>query len=974
MQSEIADIIRFLGPFEMVVDGQHVDLGGPKQRALLAYLVLHVGEPVSIARLVEAVWGDGAPKGAIRSLRTYASNLRRLAGSTVDVRGAQGTYCLRLRSIETDVDRFRRAVANANEVEDPHEISAILESALDLWRGPFLADVDRPWVQDESSILELERQRAVARWAEATIAEGGSDRVIPVVERSVSEAPLDERLSGLLMRALYRSGRQADALAVYRRLRTRLTEELGVQPGPELQKLEEQILLHEVSMDGVEPRWLLPAPASDLVGRSVEIEDLLARTEQVRLLTLTGPGGVGKTRLAIEVGRRIIEVGDQPVFFADLSSVLDESAVDAVLASSAGVQPHPDTGPLVGLIEYLRPRKAVLIVDNCEHLAGTVARSLAALVRGCPQLVVVATSRSPLYVDGELEWRTPSLALPDRSGASIGDLRRWPAVELLLQRAPNAFQVTDANVGDVVELCRSLDGLPLALELAASRLGSMTPAEILATLGSRVQLSRGDSPDESRHATLGATIDWSYELLPEEPRKLLIRLGVMSGEFLFEDVLAVCSPQAESPDDVRHQLSTLVDQSLVMAETSGTRTRYRLLETIRRFAIVHLGEDEPDVRTRHTRHFAELAEVEAARLLTSEEGDAILKLSSVHDNLRGAISWAMETGDMDSASQIVASLPDGGYWRSRNELVRWAGWVWEHTTPSDPRWRAVCGSAARGAWMDGRFDDALRFASAPGVEIGTVIAQCSHPDDVIADIALYRGDAQTALEHYSQVAEEANESGDLTREVWATYYVAVTNTVLGRATEAADAATRALSGARETGNPTALAFSLYANGLVVKHRMPAEAIAMFEEAVRMADSVRNDWFCGIARMELASVKVSHGDPDGGFRDFAGVVDHWHRAGDDTQLRHTWRYLVRALNDVGLHEEAAVLTGALLADTRSTLTHPNTQVRKDLAEVLGKAQYTRLTVRGSIMSVPELVIVSLDAIDLVRARDEALRND
>ncbi len=953
------------------MDGRQVDLGGPKQRALLAYLVLHAGEPVSIVTLIEAAWGDDAPDGAIRSLRTYVSNLRRLAGSAVDVRGEQGTYTLRLRSLETDVDRFRRGVREADDAEHPHQRSTMLESALDLWQGPFLVDVDRPWVQEESSIVESERQRAVARWAEATIAAGDPERVIPVMERSVAEAPLDERLCGLLMRALYRSGRQADALAVYRALRTQLAEELGVQPGPELAKLEEQILLHEASTDGVEPRWLLPAPASDLVGRSVEIEDLLARTEQVRLLTLTGPGGVGKTRLALEVGRRIIDGGDQPVFFADLSAVLDETAVDAVLASSVGVQPHPDAGPLAGLIEYLRPRTAVLIVDNCEHVAGTVARSLAALVRGCPQLTLVATSRSPLYVDGELEWRTPSLSLPDRVGGPIEELRRWPGIELLLQRAPRAFDVTDANVGDVVELCKSLDGLPLALELAASRLGSMTPAEILATLGSRVQLSRADPSDESRHATLSATIGWSYELLSERCRELLVSLGVMSGRFLVQDVLAVCAPEAESSDAVRDQLSILVDQSLVMAETSGTRTRYRLLETIRRFAITHLGEDGPAVQERHTRHFAELAEVEAARLLTDEEGDAIVELSLAHDNLRSAINFAMETGDTDSASRIVASLPDGGYWRSRNEVVGWAQWVWENITPSDSWWRAVCGSAARGAWMEGRFDDALRFGSGAAGISGTVIALCAHPEDVIADIALYRGDTQTALEHYSAVAAEANEHEDRPRGVWATYYVAVTNAVLGRTAEARDAAGRALACARETRNPTALAFSLYASGLVVKHRMPAEAIAMFEEAVTMADSVGNDWFGGIARMELASVKVAHGDPDGGFRDFAGVIDHWHRAADDTQLRHTWRYLARALGDVGLHDEAAVLTGALLADTHSTLTHPHPRVVEDLADVLGDAQYTRLTVRGSIMSVPELVIVSLDAIDRVLEEGEGL---
>ncbi|MFV1999281.1 MAG: BTAD domain-containing putative transcriptional regulator [Acidimicrobiia bacterium] len=964
------DILRFLGPLELVIDGTVVDPGGPNQRALLAYLVLRQGEPVAIPTIVGAVWGDGAPNGAVRSLRTYVSNLRRLLGSTAEIRGEQGTYRLTLHSLETDIDVFRRDVARAGDVDEPNEVAGTLTSALALWRGPFLVDLDRPWVFDESSVMESQRANAVARWAEATIADGEPEIVVPQIEPMVAESPLDERLNGILMRALYRSGRQADALAVYRHLRNTLADELGVQPGPELRNLEEQILMHEVAVDGVEPPWLLPVSVSDLVGRGVEIEDLLARTEQVRLLTLTGPGGVGKTRLALEVGRRILADGKRPVFFADLSAVLDESAVDAVLASSVGVQPHPDAGPLVSLIEYLAPRPAVFIVDNCEHVSDTAARALASLVRGCPQLTVVATSRSSLYVDGEFDWKTPSLALPDGPPVSIGELLRWPAIELLLQRAPSTFGLTDDNAADVVELCWSLDGLPLALEIAASRLGSMTPAEILATLGSRVQLSRTDASDESRHATLGATVGWSYELLSQDLRELLARLGVMSGRFLFEDVLAVCAPETESPEAVRRQLSTLVDQSLVMAETSGTRTRYRLLETIRRFAISHLGDDEPAVRKRHAHHFARLAKFEAARLLASNEAEAIEEMSSAHDNLRGAFRWSMENGDMESASTIVISLPDGGYWRSHNELVNWSKALWQDMTPSESRWRAVSGVAARGAWMESQFDDAVGFAREAADAEGTVPSMCGYPEDVLADIALYRGDAKTALVHYSAVVDAAHEQGDLTREVWAMYYVSVTNAVLGRSQEAADAATLALAGARKTGNPTSLAFSLYANGLALKHDKPQEAGAMFEEAVGKADSVRNEWFSGIARMELASVNTAHGDVDEGFRDFARVVDHWFRAADDTQLQHTWRYLTRALADVGLHEEAAVLVGALVADTDSTLTHPHRRVLEAVATALGDPQYRRLTIRGSIMSVPELVTVSLDAIDKALAHDDA----
>jgi tetratricopeptide (TPR) repeat protein len=498
----------------------------------------------------------------------------------------------------------------------------------------------------------------------------------------------------------------------------------------------------------------------------------------------------------------------------------------------------------------------------------------------------------------------------------------------------------------------------------------MTPAEIITALGARVPMSRGDASDDSRHRTIDATIGWSYELLFERPRRLFHRLGVMSGRFSFDDVLSVCATEPFSPETTRDWLSSLVDQSLVMAETIGTRTRYRLLETIRSFALARLGGDEPEVRRRHAQHFARLAEVEAARLLTPEETDAVAELSYAYDNLRSAIGWAMETGDVETASRIVASIPDWGYWRSNNELSRWAQWVWEATTPGDPRWRAVCGSAARGAWREGRFEDAVRFGSAATGIAGIVISRSGHPDDAIADIALYRGDAPAALVHYTGVAAAAAEHGDLAREVWATYYVAVINAVLRRPSEAIEAATKALAGARETGNPTALAFALYANALAVKHRSPAEAVAMFEEAVRMADSVGNDWFGGIARMELASTKARHGDLRGGFQDFIGVIDRWHRVGDNTQLRLAWRYLVSALADVGLADEAAILAGALLTNPRSVLTHPHRQLLDELSGVLGAAEYTRLTVRGSVMSEPELVVSCLAAID----RAQHMRQD
>lgn len=550
-----------------------------------------------------------------------------------------------------------------------------------------------------------------------------------------------------------------------------------------------------------------------------------------------------------------------------------------------------------------------------------------------------------------------------------GELRQWPAIELLMRRAPSEFRITDANQADVVELCRSLDGLPLALEIAASRLGSMTPAEIVSALATRTQIAVGRPSEEPRHETLAATIGWSYELLPDPPRRLLDQLGVMSGQFLLEDVLSICLLESESADQIQGWLSTLVNESLLMAETSGQHTRYRLLETIRRFALDQLAPDESKVRTRHAQHYAALAESEARRLVTAEEGDAVEKLSAAHDNLRSAVGWAMEVGDVETASLIVASICDWGYFRSHYELSRWSQWVWETASPDVAGWRGACGSAARGAWIEGRFDDALRYAGAATAS-GEVIGLGAHPEDTLADVALYTGDAATALDHYSHVEAEARGSENHVREAWAGCYVALTNAVLQRVPEASAAASRALANARKTGNPTLLSFALYSKGLAAKHGTPAEAIAMFDEAVRMAESVGNDWFGGIARMELASTRTGHGEVESGFRDFADVIDHWHRAGDDTQLRFAWRYLVRALTDAGFVDNAAILVGALLGDVGSVLTHPHSDMVDRLIEMLGSAEYTRLTVRGSVMSVAELVADSLDAIDRTHIQQPA----
>lgn len=957
---ETAIQFNLLGTFEVLIDGLAVRFGGPKQRALLAYLSLHADESVDIPTLIHAVWGDDPHDGAIRSLRTYLSNLRRIVEPDAEIVAERGTYTLSLRSAETDVRRFRQTVDVAINNADAEQRGRRLRVALDLWRGPFLLDIDRDWVQEEAAIIGWERQRAVAAWAKEMIAAGEAQAVIPTIEYEVTQVPFDERMTGLLMQALYGTGRHSEALAVYRRLRNGLASSLGLEPGPEVRRLEQQILLHDARLNGYSPRTTLPRPLGDLVGRDNDVIDIVTQLENARLLTLTGPGGVGKSRLAIEAARSATENADRPVYHVDFSAVFDDSMVDAILASSAGVQPQRDVGPLVSLIEYLGSTDVLLIVDNCEHLAPTIAHSVVAILQNCSGVTVMATSRSPLGIEGEVERRTDALALPKSTNISLSSVEQAPAAVLLACRAPRDFTVTATNFETVEELCRLLDGLPLAIELAASRLGSMTPTEIVAALDSTDPISRGARSNDPRHGTLAAIFNWSYDLMSPAERGLLNRLGVMSGHFLLQDVVAVCMTPKDTPEAVRECLSALVGMSLVSADTSGLRTRYRLLKTIRRFSLDRLGEDVAEFRQRHARYYCGLAEFHAARLLTRDEADAFGELEAAHENIRLAIGWAMDVDDVEVGSRIVASMPDWGYFHSHYELSRWAEWAWHRSSPTNAHWRAVCGAAARGAWLAGRFADAVRFgAAAPST--GSVIARSGYPEDAVADVALYCGDPVAALRHYSDLAIDSARSDDLERGAWANCFVAIISAVLGLPDEAAAAARTTFNEARRLDNPSALAFSLYASALAAKHRLPADAIAMFEEAVLTAESVGNSWISGISRMELAAARAQHDEMHTGLTDFASVIDHWHRTGSDTQLRLTWRYLVPALIDVGLLDDATILTGALLASEHAVLTHPNQHVLGALDESLGHARYAHLTMRGSMMRVPDLVALSLDAV-------------
>jgi predicted ATPase/DNA-binding SARP family transcriptional activator len=954
---------RFLGPFTVAVDGVTVELGGAKQRSVLAILLRAPGRRVGVEVLVDEVWGARAP-GAVRSLRTHVSNLRRSLGGAVTITGSHGGYVAEAATMWTDVAEVESLVGAARSASSAAEAYETFRRAWAQWRGPVLDGLEGSWADAERATLGSLRRDCLIGLAEAAATVDRGPEVIAAVQEAVAADPYDERLAGVLMTVLYRSGRPADALAVYRSLERELGRELGVVPGPDVSALEEQILRHQLGDDrrGAPETSSFPAPLGDLVGREDEIIEALERLAGIRLLTITGPAGVGKTRFAVELARRLVgRYGDRR-WMVDLSTLSDERAVDAVIAGTIRVQPRAGMNPLESVTDHLRTGAALLVLDNCEHLARAVAHAVASILRSCPDVTVIATSRSGLHVDGEVEWLLPPLAVPDTPGET--DRRRRSALDLLLQRAPRSFQPTSDNAADLVSLCRSLDGLPLAIELAASRLGALTPADIVGELHPRLDvLTRPGGP--ARQSTLFGAIEWSVGLVTPDAAALLSRLGVMAGWFSADDAAAVAS---DSNERIGTLLTELAAQSLVVTDTSGSTTRYRLLETIRQFAVDGLGDELATVRAAHVARFAGVAEREGRRLRGEAEAAAVDELARAHDNLRAAMEWSVDHGEVDSIARIVGSLADWGYFRARYELAEWAERSIALADAAHPRWFALCGAAARGAWVLSRFDDALRFARQAGDGDEPTVARSGHPGDVQADVALYRGDADAARDHYLRHRQLALDGDDSIRESWTTYYLSVVAAVTRRWDEAAEWAREVLVPARASGNPTALAYALYANGLASKHRDPDDAVALFDEAIRVADSVRNEWFGGIARMERASTRASHGDVAAALPEFADVIDRWSRAGDLTQLRLTWRYLVPALVAVERHEDAAVLAGALLAERGSTMSHPSPRTQDRLADALGRPRYDRLVVRGSVLQVWELVRLSLAAIAAARGED------
>ena len=668
-------------------DGRPVSVPGLKVRALLAVLLVHEGRPVPAARLIDDLWGEHLPGDPAGTLSGKVTQLRRAleraepGGRRLVVSPPPG-YRLRIDAAAVDAGGFLALTAQARETADPRIRAGLLSDALALWRGPAFADfADEPFARIAAARLAEERLAALEDHAEARLALGRHSEMVGELAELLAAHPLRERLRAAHMRALYRSGRPGEALGSYEELRARLADELGLDPGPDLVALHRAILAQDpglaapAPLPAVRPRANLPVALSELIGRDEAVAAIRTRLVTDRLVTLTGPGGVGKTRLALETAGGLVDDFPDGVWLAELGGLEPGSAGGPADVVMAALDIRDTRGAADQLVDALRGRRLLLVLDNCEHVIEQAAELAGRLLGGCPGLRILTTSREPLGLPGEAVWAVPPLEVPGLdAGPDPAELAGSPAIRLFVARAAAAapgFALTAGNAPAVAVLCRRLDGLPLALELAATRVRALGVAELVARLDDRFRLlavGRRDAPERQR--TLMAMIDWSWDLLTEPERVVLRRLAVHADGCALEAAEQVCAGLAGvDRADVAGLLSRLVDRSLVAVAHGPDGPRYRLLESVTAYCGDRLDEagEAERVRDAHGRYYAELAVQAEERLYGQDQRRWLRRLDTETANLRSALDHAARQRDAERALRLACALT--WYWFLRGRLT-----------------------------------------------------------------------------------------------------------------------------------------------------------------------------------------------------------------------------------------------------------------------------------------------------------------
>ncbi len=969
--------VEVLGPIRAVDDiGRDVTPDGALQRRLLALLVLHRGRVVAVDTAVDALWPTAPPRDPVAALQNHVFRLRRgLPEGLVESVG--DGYRLDAGGVDLDADRLAAATAGDAATPAAGDTAAEIDALLGRWHGPAypeLSDADDG--RAEAVRLEELRTRAREVRAERRLARGDTDGLVAELSALVDAAPGRETPVALLMAALAATGRRADALRAYDDFRRLLGDELGIEPSPALAARHADLLTGGPTsgIPGSEDRGgprsgdgpasapaqrRLPSPPTSLVGRDDLVAEVIDLAGAHRVVTLVGPGGVGKTRLLLEAGHRLGDARpDRPVVLCELATAVRPTVVD-VVADALGIDSRPGVPLTDRVADLLGDAPIILLLDNCEHVVGPAAELVERLVTTCPHVSVVATSRERLRVPGEQVCAVPTLAVAD-DGA--------PAVRLFVERARAVSPGFEPDAEErvcIAEIVRRLDGLPLAIELAAARLHTHDVAEVAAGLDHRFTLLSSGYRTSTRHASLSAAVSWSFGLLDEPLQRVFTALSVFVGSFTAADAAAVCDTDTETATAA---LVQLVERSLVLRTRDR---RYLLLETLRAFGTERLvaAGDAERVGDRHARHQVAWAEDADRRLV--EPGPRVLaEIDAALPELRAAIDWLLAHDRAELAGRLVASLLDYGVMRLRPDVLAWS----ERVAAADPEDRAPAASlvwvaAAYAAWMAGdvvesgvRSERALRVAQRSGRPLPSEVAT------VCGNQGLFTGRLGEAVEWYERAIEAAAD--DPAALVFARGTELLARAYAGDPNVGARAA-ELLAEVGDAVTPYA-AYIWYCAGEAELEVDVERARARFARAEAVAERTSVSFVVGLAGASKASIDARVGDPDVAAEDFRRLITHWRRAGMWSTQWTMLRSIAGLLARRGRHRDAAVLEGAVRGADAGHLIFGTDEVAlrelgAELAATLGSEEYEAARREGGVLDGDAAVEHALRALTTAAPR-------
>jgi predicted ATPase/DNA-binding SARP family transcriptional activator len=889
---------RILGQLGARVEDRELPLGPGKQRAVLAILLVNLNRVVATEQLIEWLWPNRAPGRPQTAIQGYVSGLRKIIGREAIETAASG-YVLHADPEALDVHRCEALLRKARRGRDEGrhlDAASALEEAARMWQGPALADFAYdPWAQNEIGRLEELRLACTEERIDADLALGRHAELVGELEGLIGAHPLRERLRGQLMTALYRAGRQAEALDVYHRAREELREGLGIDPGPELQALYRQILKQDdaLRLGAEKPR----SHGGGLIGRERDLATVtgLLRDDRVRLVTLTGAGGAGKTRLAREAAAELADVFSDGVCFVSLASIDDTRSVLPAIAEALEL---PETGETLFATLGARVGGTLLVLDNLEQLVPDVTSLIDDLLRELPRATFLATSRERLNVGQEHEH-------------AVRPLSEGAASELFTELARSVRSAFEPDAA-VEKICRRVDCLPLALELAAARIKVLSTGELAERLERALPVLGGGPTDRpERHRTLRATIAWSYELLAESEQRLFRRLSVFAGSF------SVAAAEAVADADL-DDLSALIDGSLIQRrDDTGTQARFQMLQTIREYAAECLDANgERDrIADSHARYFADYVE-ELDRERGAEQAQAFAAFEHEHDNIRIALQYGVEQRHAELALRLAAAT----------------GWFW----------------FVRGHWTDGRrwLTEALALATGGSAVRGKalmsagILAEQQREPDVAVGIYTECLELRRALGDEAGVGATLNNlaSVALNREDYES---------------AQNLYRESLAISRAAGDDEGVASALCNLGeIALVTRDNRGALALFEESLTAARKLEHGWGCALVLGNLGDVRIKLGELQAGVAALAEALQIYGELSSPAGAAATLDRLAGALAHAGKGATAARLLGAADAvrgPTRGGLNSPDRDsVQSLLAEMLDSELLVTLMAEGGEM--------------------------